>query len=156
MATPDRLTARDAALQAAVMKALGTIVKDVDDRVRRDVMTVLDPGDRKSAVLPDGTKVGTVSVTEGRQGWRVVDDRAFLEWVREHRPHAIVEQVRDSDKRAILDGIRKTGEVPDGVEPTQGAPYVTVRQSDDQAAAVVDAWRSGALDIPDPLGAIEG
>ena len=145
-------TAREAALTAAAVKALQDGIRDARAVADAAVMAALDPGDRKNAVLPDGTKVGTVSVSnQGEPVWRVTDPDAFLRWVKEHRPTAIVEAVRSSDQKSILDAIPDTGELPDGVDLVDGkAPYVSVgKQTDEQRAAIAKAWADGTLEIPD-------
>lgn len=139
------MSARDAAATAAVMKALAGRVKEGETRAKADVMAHLDPGDRKHAVLPDGTDIGTVSITKGRETFRVTDPAAFLAWVRDTAPSEVVESVNPTFQRKVLDGIKDGGELPPGVEPGWGDPYVSVRQSETQAEAVAAAWRDGRL-----------
>jgi len=143
-------TAREAAVRVAVLKALTDQIKETVAQARADVLKQLGAGDRKNAILPDGTSVGTVtvSVREGKVQAYVEDEAAFLAWVTEERPDEIITEVRSSYRRALLDGLAKTGEVVPGVSFSRAddsEPYVTVRQTDAQVAAVVCAWQDGSL-----------
>jgi hypothetical protein len=149
------VSARTVALKLAALKAVKDHLTSEDALAKGELMDDLDPGDRKTAALPDGTKVGTVTVSQRDAAFKVTDERAFVAWVKEHRPTAIVEAVRESDQKDILERIPDTGEIPDGVELGEpGAPYVSVRQSKDEAEALVAAWRRGEVALPN-LGAIE-
>lgn len=149
------MSAREVALRLAALKAVKDALTKEEGSSKGALMDDLDPGDRKQAALPDGTKVATVSVSQREAAFKVTDERAFLAWVKEHRPTAIVEAVRESDQKSILEGIATSGEMPDGVELGEpGAPYVSVRQSAEQAEALVAAWRRGEVALPN-LGAIE-
>ena len=142
------MTPRDLATRAALVKAMIDVLRDVDAATKTALMDVLDPGDRKHASV-DGRDCGTVSVSKGRESWKVTDDAAFTRWVKTHRPDAIVESVRKSDQASILAGIKGDGEVPDGVEPSFGDPYVSVRLTDDQRSELIAAFRSGAARLPE-------
>lgn len=148
--------ARETAVKLAAIKALEATVKSLNAEEKQALLEILESGDRKVAKLPDGTAIATVSVSTRSASWDVVDEQKFLAWVKENRPSAIVEQVRDSDRKHILSQIDETGELPDGVaEVPESEPYVTVRQSAEQRDAVVAAWRSGALELPNVAGEIE-
>lgn len=145
------MSARQRALELACLKAVKDRLTALDTETKAALMDGdLDPGDRKSAVLPDGTDVGTVSVAKGRAAkLKVVDERAFLAWVKKNRPTAIVEAVRSSDQDDLLAKAEESGELPDGVDlGDPGAPYVSVRQSKEQAEALVAAWRAGTVALP--------
>lgn len=143
-----------------------TLAKFIEDRVKEarrslngDVMATLDPGDRKGAVLPDGSDIGTVSVAKGRKTIRVVDEAAYREWVREHSPHNVfapepVEQVRPAytkalaDQAEVVDGLlvdATTGEVVPGIQQVAGEPYVSVKISDTQLDELFEALDRGEL-----------
>lgn len=153
-------TLGDIALDLAGAKAIKDHVTSLWENLRAEAGEHLDPGDKKAAKLPDGTTGASILKTDPKPttAWKVTDEGAFLLWVKEHRPTAIVEQVRSSDTTSILSGIADSGEIPDGVEEvtTQGRPTVSVTQTPAQRQAVIDAWRSGALVLPDPVEQIEG
>lgn len=135
----------------AAVKAVKDYLSELDRALKADLMEQL--GGRMSAaaaVLPDGSEAATVTISRGRAArWVVVDEAAFLSWVKANRPTAIVQTVRSSDTESILTSITATGEVPDGVmEGEPGEPYVMVRQSPAQRAATVAAWQTGQLPLP--------
>lgn len=152
-------TMGDVALDLAAVKAIKDHVTTLWENLREEAAAHLEPGDKKAAKLPDGSTGASILKTDPQPStaWRVTDESAFLRWVKEHRPTAIVEQVRGSDRASILTGIPVYGEVPDGVTEvdTTARVNVTVTQTPAQRQAVIDAWRSGALILPDPVEAIE-
>lgn len=149
--------AREHAVRLAVIKAVSDRVKGVDTEARREAKSAILPGDRITASLPDGTVIGSVTRSKETKGseWRVTDAKAFKEWVRKHRPTAIVmtEVVRSSDEASILKSIEDTGLVPDGVEavPTTTGGVISVRPDYD-AVAQLD-WRPF---VGQPTQQIEG
>lgn len=141
-------TVRELALDLAVVKAMADTIKGVEADLKANALQLLDPGDRKHATV-DGVDCGTVSVSSPTSRWSVVDDAAFTAWVGKNHPTAMVQVVRDSDRKAILDGIAVSGEVPDGVSERSGASYVSVRLTTAQREALVAAYRSGRVAIPE-------
>src|SRR5690348_16486127 len=107
------MSARQRAVELAALKAVKDRLTALDAETKAALMDGdLDPGDRKAARLPDGTEVGTVSVSVGRAAkLKVVDERAFLAWVKVNRPSAIVEAVRSSDQEDLLAKAEKSGEL---------------------------------------------
>jgi hypothetical protein len=86
----------------------------------------------------------------------------IIEWLRETHPHLLIEStvVRDSFVSALLGRVKQvdgmaidtsTGEVVPGIGFKTGTPSVSVRQSDDQLRAFIDAWTDGHLP-PELLG----
>lgn len=105
----------------------------------------------------DGVNLGAISVTAGSPKARIVDDRAFLAWVVDRYPGEVVQMVRESFARMLLEGAtaagepvdKSTGEVVPGVEIVPGDPYLTVRP----AAGAKERMRetvlaSGLLQLP--------
>lgn len=143
------------ALRLAAIKAVDERLTKMWEDVRALAAEELDAGDRKAAKLPSGTTVGNVSKTDPKPTTKakVVDEAAFLKWVKKNRKSAIVERVRESDQRSILEAIDETGEIPDGVDLVEscGRPNVTVTQTEAQRDALVAAWRAGEIELPDVL-----
>lgn len=144
---------RDRLTELAAIKAVKDMLAAREKESKASLMK--EVGGRMGAtgaVLPTGEEGATVSITAGKSAvLYVADERAFLEWVRGARPAAIVEMVRESDRKQILDFWLEhgEGEIPPGVElGDPGDPYVMVRQSKEQAAAVVGAWQAGLLELP--------
>lgn len=143
-----------AARVAAVMKAISDLAADAFKRSKADVAQHLDPGDRKGAALDDGTKIGTISYSEGRKGAKVYAETAFYDYVAKHYPGEIVSVVRPSFVKTLFaTGTEvddelcdpKTGEMVPGVRVERGDPYVSVRQDDDAVRAIARAWQRGEL-----------
>lgn len=133
------MNARQHAIRLAVLKAIRERIDSVDAVARDEAKEAFVAGDRVTAALDDGTVVGSVTMTNPRRGWKVADPISFLAWVIENRPSAVVQSVRESDRRAILAAIDKTGELPDGVVEYEGTPTLSVRPDYD-AIAELD-WR---------------
>lgn len=141
------MTIDQTVLELAALKALGDHIKALTERGKAKLEAQLRRG-TISAFVEDGEEsldVGTVVVVPTRFDWGVVDERAFLEWVRKNRPDAIVESVRTSDKTSILTGIEKSGEVPDGVGRVRSSGYVSVKQTPKQRDQLVTAAGDGRL-----------
>ena len=148
-------TTHDLALKLAVHKVLADQLKGVRGELDEQARQVMEPGDRATAKLPSGERVGSVTLAQGRVTARVVDERAFTAWVAERFPSEVVRVVRESFAKAVLDAVRKhggwldeaTGElvtVP-GVTVAEGDPYPTVRLTQDAQQLVARAWQSGEL-----------
>jgi hypothetical protein len=148
------------AVPIAVLKVLIDEVTSHDQKARAELLTrLLAAGVEKvSAELPDGTKVASVSVRGGDKFTaRVVDDAAFLRYVKEHRPEEIEEKVRDSFKRSFLDELtRNQEEIPGVVELKPSMPYIHNAFKPGGQAAIKRAWYSGALTLPEVLAIESG
>lgn len=108
---------------------------------------------RAVAALPDGTAVGTVTITQGRESLRVTDEAAFLAWVKEHRPDQVetVERVHKAYRKHVLDDVKDGGELPPGVTYVVGEPHPMVRTEPGADIAIAEAWSTGVIgwtDLP--------
>jgi hypothetical protein len=160
----------DLALAEAALKALADAVKtqlaDVRERMQKEMET--SGASRVDAMLPDGTKVATVSLSQPKPTARVTDEDTLRAWVREHAPgelHSrVVTEIRPAYLTSLLAQLTAAGapdladaatgeiaEVP-GVEVAAGrASTHSVRLAEGGAEAIVEAWRTGALahlDLP--------
>lgn len=179
-AAPGPAAVRDAVTRLAALGALLDEVKAAYAAARAEVQHHLDQqyqatGTTKlDALLPNGTKVGSVSRTGGEATAQIVDDTAFTAWVRDNYPSEhVVEiipmQVRTSVRPAwqaqVLAAITAAG-VPRYVDEATGevhdVPGVEIRPSraaglrmtytrrskktpHDGRELVAEAWRSGGL-----------
>lgn len=172
---PDAGDVKAATTREAVLKALLEEVKEAYEGARTDVQHLLDRQEQATgarqfaAALPDGTKVGTVSLTGGERAAQIVDEDAFTAWAREAYPAEavtrIVKTVRATFTARVLDEMTAagaariadpdTGELHDvpGVEirPSRARSH-SVRFSRksktnprDGRELVGEAWRSGEL-----------
>lgn len=147
--------------------ALKTVIDAFTARlkeVRADMQAAMDTTgvSRLEATLPDGTKVGTVSLTNPKPTATVTDPDLFLQWVRTHSPANIttrlVTEVRPAYTTALLAEMtaagvtevadRDTGvveEVP-GVEirATRSRTH-SARPVDGALETILAAWRTGQL-----------
>lgn len=105
-------TLRTIAARAALAKRMGELLAERTTDTRDEVLAALLDLRRehgmKSAVitLPDGTPIGTVTLTEPNDSFQVVDDKAFLRWVEDNHPNEVeyVPTVRPSFKKMLLEG----------------------------------------------------
>lgn len=152
------------ALEEAALKTLADAVNDRLKDVRADMQTALEDGgiSRIDATLPNGTKVATISRSDPKPTAQVIDEKAFLEFVRRFSPHNVttrlVTEVRPAYTAALLAEMTAAGiaEVADKdtgvVEPVPGVEIKatrgkthSVRHAKGGAAAIAAAWRDGHL-----------
>jgi hypothetical protein len=145
----------DVALALVVLKVLGEQVKTGESAAKREVAGAALPGDRTTAVLPDGTPVGTVGQAKGRINARVTDREKFTAFVQDAYPGEVelVPTVRPAFEKRVLDACKANkapvdangAEVP-GVEVGVGDPYTTVKLGEDAHELVAAAYQSGQLE----------
>lgn len=144
-------------LRAAVLKALVKVITSSADDGKaalKDVMDALEI-DSLAARLPDGTKVANLNRAGGNTSARVTDEGKFLAWVLENRPGEVVQEVRDSYRKHLLEAMDKaralvdpeTGEVVPGVEFVPGKDWLTVNFKPGGEDAIKAAWQSGRLSL---------
>jgi hypothetical protein len=146
---------REQALRVAVLRALTDRIIEARDAARDELQaTLADLGaDRATAEL-DGTKVATLTLAGGKRTARVVDDREFLSWVREHRPGEVEQRVRDAYRSQLLAAASaagapvdpNTGELIPGVEVADGSPYIKTTFTPGGRERIAAAWAAGELD----------
>lgn len=144
---------RGLAIQAVALKVLADRVDVRQRAVKRELAAALDPGDRKTAALDDGTKVGTVTYSSPDKRARVVNDRTLADWVADHYPDEVIPTVRPAFLALLLDTAKKsgtavdvnTGEVIPGIDVGDTTPYLSVRPDPEAVGALVDAIRAGQL-----------
>lgn len=168
------MSLRDQNLHLALMKAIADAVSGFMAELREDHLQTLlqhydDTGSKSLAVnLPDGTKVATISLPEGKEFFEVHDEVAFLQWAKENRPELVetvvvppqpemtFEKVDPSKAKKFLAGLDhqgdlpfdpKTGEVPEGVtyKPVGRPKSFQVRYEPEGRDRVIDAWQGGEL-----------
>ena len=150
------MSLRSLALQAAVLKVLADEIAARQAIVKAAAQEAFTEAEstQASALLPDGTKVATVSLAGGDGvSAAVTDDGAFLAWVLANHAAETETVVRDGYRRKVLDAAKKaghaidpaTGEKIPGVSVTDSRQYVSVRFRPGGADAVADAWQAGEL-----------
>lgn len=115
--------ARRALAEHAILAEATRLSKETDARLKE----ALGQGGRLTFGETEGD-LGMVYTTAPKGTWKVVDDRAFLAWVKENAPHGIVEAVDPLVQKSLLarGADPATGEIPDGIEFVVGGSYLTV------------------------------
>lgn len=150
-------TAHEHAAHLAILKLLADKLSDAKTTAAGQVRDSWYPGDRNTAVLPDGTPIGTVTLAKGRTSARLADEDAYTTWVTKTHPDQIetitTTRVRADFTDRILSAARQrgepvdaeTGEIVPGITITEGDPYPTVRLDDQAHHNTATAWRDGTL-----------
>lgn len=142
------------ATRVAVLKTLADKVAEVDKQARAELLATMQEigAEKVTAELPDGTGVASVSLAGGK-GARaaVVDDRAFLAWVKANHPTEIEERVSDAFKKRFLDELAQNGEEVPGVELGTARPYLSNRFKTGGKDAIAAAWAEGTLQLGELL-----
>lgn len=119
------------------------------------------PGERRVALLDDGTEVGTVTRTRDGEPQLVVQDMVgFVEWLRTHEPHlaAKVTMVPVLPDWVVASGNLESlvadndGELPPGVgfsKPRSGYPRCSV------STAQEDAFVGAVAELRSAVGLLE-
>lgn len=150
-------------LAAAVSRVLKDRLAEADAAGRAEVLRQLKAAREALGVksvdieLPDGTVVGTASLSQPKPGV-TVDEAGFLKWAIAEHPEEVVQAVRESFRRAVMARLRivgddtvvdkKTGYVVEWASVRHAAPEPTtfsVRFADGGRVAIEDAWRGGVL-----------
>lgn len=161
------MTLKDRALRAVAIKVVSDAMKDLVGQEREDFFTELcdfyDATGAKSldVKLPDGTKVGGISIAIAKEEAQITDRDALKEWVMQNNPTAVVtipqrQDIADAYLDALLkkvtftdDGTALTedGEVVPGVTKNKGGypKSFSIRPSSDGKAAIAQAWADGQL-----------
>lgn len=137
----------DGMTAAEKLAALGTYTKvlgDIEKNLRAAVTA--DMGKRHvekvGAYLPDGTKMASVSRSEGKKTAKVTNPAHALLWCAKHYPDEIVKAINPAFLKKLLDAAATrpvgskgfdpaTGEELTFIEVQQGSPYVTVTTTDE-------------------------
>jgi len=168
------MSLRDQNLHMALMKAIADAVSGFMGDLREEHLDTLlryydDTGSKSLAVnLPDGTKIATITLPEGKEFFEVHDEVAFLEWVKANHPNLLEEvvvppqpemrfqRVEPAKAKKFLAGLDHegelpfdpaTGEVPDGVtyKPVGRPKSFQVRYESEGRDRVIAAWQQGDL-----------
>lgn len=147
----------ETALTFALLKVLSARIGAAKKAADQDITGGWEVKDRNAAVLPDGTKIGSVTLAKGKTTVDITDADAFMEWVLETHPDAI-EQVQitrvnqDFTDRMVMFARATgstvdpaTGEAVPGLRVREGTPYAMTTLEPDAAELVAKAWQNGEL-----------
>ena len=147
----------EAALALALIRVLQDRLRAVRAATAKDVTGTWQVSDRNAAVLPDGTKIGSVVLAKGKRTAAVDDADAFLEWVLVTHPDEVEQTVEVRVKRDFVDRMlafaRQTGSTVDpatgeeipGLLVREGDPVPTTTLERDAPHLVANAWQDGRL-----------
>lgn len=174
------MSLKDTARTVAVLATLYDAIADQLKAAKRDLEAGLkaakqETGTQKISVsLDEGQDVGTVSLVQPKATAAVTNPDKFTAWVLENFATEItrrfVTEVKPGFQKKILAEITAAGiaewadpdtgvvhEVP-GVAMQGRAAYTRLTVPDAGKEAIAEAWRTGALPLPDVTGpaAVEG
>lgn len=139
----------DAALAAGVWAHIEKRAGELKNQAR-EALRALPFGDSVAGKTGDRV-VCKASWTKGRQKVVVRDEAQFLNWVMQHHPSEVIEQVNPAYVRSLkaVDGtvIDANGEPVCGVEVVTGEPYVSIRNDDEAPFLIASMLRSGQVSL---------
>ncbi len=164
---------RDENLRLALVKAVADEIAAGMTQLRASHLEALveqydETGNKSFSVrLPNGMKVATITLPEGKEYFEVANEAEFLAWMRQNHPDTIetvtvppqpemtYEQVSPKAATALLKSLTAAGEgaidvageIVPGVQyhPVKTPSSFSVRYEPEGKARVIDAWRTGEL-----------
>lgn len=128
---------RDLARELAIVTLIADIAKDQRDYLRGEMLgTLADLGADSTSADVDGERIAKVSIISPKASATVTNEAAFTTWVQERRPEEIVESVRESYKKYLVDhcsegpdgqAVDLNGEIIEGMAYRVREPYVSTR-----------------------------
>lgn len=153
------MTPRELALRLAALTVIADRVEVEREATRAAIVDALDAlgGDSVRAELPDGTRIGKVSITAPKPSARVLDEDALAGWVAETHPTEVVWRVREAYRKVILDRAiagpdgeavdPSTGEIIPGIRFSERGRYPSMRFESDGRATVEAAFAAGVIPL---------
>jgi hypothetical protein len=146
---------RELAFQLSAITLIADAAKEAKDRLRREFAAALEEvgADAAKAVL-EGEEIAKVSLVQPKNSAEVISEKALVEWVKSNWEYEIVESVRDSFRKHILDSVEnvdgkaiypRTGEVLEFIHFNTRDPYIATRFKDGGREALLGAFRAGSL-----------
>lgn len=146
---------RELALRLSAITVIADAAKEAKDRLRDEFAQALNAvgADAAKAAL-NGTEVAKVSLVSPKPSPSVLHEPAFVNWVEANWKHEIVQTVRESFRKAILEKVEnnngvavypETGEVLDFISFKQRESYVSTRFAAGGREVITDAFANGEL-----------
>lgn len=146
---------RELALRLSAITVIADAAKEAKDRLRDEFAQALNAvgADAAKAAL-NGTEVAKVSLVSPKPSASVLNEQALTNWVKANWETEIVESVRDSFRKVILDKIEnnngvavypETGEVLDFISFKQRESYVSTRFATGGREVILEAFANGEL-----------
>lgn len=153
-------------LAVAIMVS-NLIASEMKARNERDELADLMEAQDVGAVPvrdADDVQLGTASLVGGKPKATVVDESAFLGWVKTNHPDQVREIVDLAYRSKLLKAAANagtgidpsTGELIPGIEVTEGRPYARVNPNDEARDRIKDLiHRSGLLQLTEAAPVVE-
>ena len=146
---------RELALRLSAITVIADAAKEAKDRLRDEFAQALNAvgADAAKAAL-NGTEVAKVSLVSPKPSASVLNEQALTSWVKANWETEIVESVRESFRKVILDKIEnnngvavypETGEVLDFISFKQRESYVSTRFATGGREVILEAFANGEL-----------
>ena len=146
---------RELALRLSAITVIADAAKDAKDRLRDEFAQALNAvgADAAKAAL-NGTEVAKVSLVSPKPSANVMQEQAFTNWVKANWEQEVVESVRESFRKVVLDKVvnnngvavySDTGEVLDFIAFKQRESYVSTRFATGGREVITEAFASGEL-----------
>jgi hypothetical protein len=151
----EKVNLRELALRLSAITVIADAAKEAKDRLRDEFAQALNAvgADAAKAAL-NGTEVAKVSLVSPKPSPSVLHEQALINWVKANWETEIVESVRESFRKVILDKIEnnngvavypETGEVLDFISFKQRESYVSTRFASGGREVILDAFANGEL-----------
>ncbi len=161
---PSEMTPREeAAYRLIVQQVISRLASSAESQQRAVAAGLFTRVGQRESLEYDGHDLGLVQMDRGASGVKITDYRAFMAWVKDTNPTAILttETVVEAWQRRLLADIKKgdwvdqeTGEVlplPPGVETYASEPKLVVKPSPDAERLVLEALKdllgAGAVEV---------
>lgn len=146
---------RELALRLSAITVIADAAKEAKDRLRDEFAQALNAvgADAAKAAL-NGTEVAKVSLVSPKPSASVLHEQALTNWVKANWEQEIVESVRESFRKVVLDKIEnnngiavypETGEVLDFISFKQRESYVSTRFATGGREVILGAFANGEL-----------
>ena len=98
------MSIKDKSLKLAAVSLIADEAKRMKDKLRAELQAEMDElgADRVKAELGDEV-VAYVTTSKPKFKWEVINERKFVDWVKENHPSEIVESVRESFRDVVFD-----------------------------------------------------
>lgn len=147
---------KEKSLDLAIATLMADVVKDHRDKLRQEI------ADKFRMIGADSTKVkvgettiGKISLIEQKPKIYIADEHKFLQWVLQNRPDEIIQQVRESFQKFVLDMVETddgqtfvfsgTGEIVEGLGIRSGSSYVSTRFEKSGRETLINALKNGTV-----------
>lgn len=150
MSEENKVDLHAVALRAGVFQVVEREAKAAKEEARAELIAALPFGDSVAGRYGDEI-LCKASWSRGSRKVVVTNERAFLEWVKEHHPTEVVESVNPAYLASLKQVgdvvVDKDGVVADGVEVVQGKPSLTVRSEKEALQLVTRMVSEGIVSL---------